>query len=142
MSKSFTLSKISLKDIVTAVLVLYITYKLGLVADSNRFLARIQSSHIVESTGIEPARHALVVVNQMSADLLPKYKMSSLMTCSGHDGRIVYGHIQVGDFICTSQIQLKYGSLMKSGAPGEPGCNKKSVHLSSRTGVSYIYLYQ
>ena len=53
MSRSFTLSKISLKDIVTAVLVLYITYML------------------VESTGIEPARHALVVVNQMSADLLP-----------------------------------------------------------------------
>lgn len=47
------------------------------------------------------------------------------MTCSGHDGRIVYGLIQVGDFISTSQIQLKYGSLMKSGAPGEPGCNKR-----------------
>ena len=29
MSKSFTLSKMSLKDIVIAVLVLYITYKLG-----------------------------------------------------------------------------------------------------------------
>ena len=56
MSKSFTLSKMSLKDIVTAVLVLYITYKLGLVADSNRLLARVQSSHIVESTGIEPVR--------------------------------------------------------------------------------------
>ena len=53
--------------------------------------------------------------------------MSSLVTCSGRDGRIVYGHIQVGDFICTSQIQLKYGSLMRSGTPGELMCNKKSV---------------
>jgi hypothetical protein len=53
------------------------------------------------------------------------------MTCSGHDGRIVYGLIQVGDFISTSQIQLKYGSLMKSGAPGEPGCNKKSSMCSA-----------
>ena len=73
---------------------------------------------------------------------LTSLKMSSLMTCSGHDGRIVYGLIQVGDFISTSQIQLKYGSLMRSGAPGEPGCNKKSVHLSSRTGVFCIHLYQ
>ena len=56
MSKSFTLSKMSFKDIVIAVLVLYITYKL------------------VESTGIEPVRYAFVIVNQMSADLLPKYK--------------------------------------------------------------------
>ena len=52
--------------------------------------------------------------------------MSSLMTCSGRDGRIVYGHIQVGDFICTSQIQLKYGSLMRSDTPGELMCYKKS----------------
>nr|DAH97329.1 MAG TPA: hypothetical protein [Bacteriophage sp.] len=64
------------------------------------------------------------------------------MTCSGRDGRIVYGRIQVGDFICTSQIQLKYGSLMRSGTPGELMCYKKSEDLSSRTGVFYIYLYQ
>ena len=48
------------------------------------------------------------------------------MTCSGHDGRIVYGLIQVGDFIRTSQIQLKYGSLMRSVTPGELMCYKKS----------------
>lgn len=41
------------------------------------------------------------------------------MTCSGRDEQIVYGLIQVGDFICTSQIQLKYGSLMRSGSSGE-----------------------
>ena len=41
------------------------------------------------------------------------------MTCSGRDGRIVYGLIQVGDFIRTSQIQLKYGSLMRYGSSGE-----------------------
>ena len=52
--------------------------------------------------------------------------MSSLMTCSGRDGRTVYGRIQVGDFICTSQIQLKYGSLMRSVTPGELMCYKKS----------------
>ena len=42
------------------------------------------------------------------------------------DGRTVYGRIQVGDFICTSQIQLKYGSLMRSVTPGELMCYKKS----------------
>ena len=126
MSKSFTLSKMSLKDIVIAVLVLYITYKL------------------VEYTGVEPVLPSSTLGRSPFSvrTYIPQIKMSSLMTCSGHDGRIVYGLIQVGDFISTSQIQLKYGSLMKSGAPGEPGCNKKSVHLSSRTGVSYIYLYQ
>ena len=63
MSKSFTLSKMSLKDIVIAVLVLYITYKLGLGADSNRFLARIQSSHIVESIGFEPINRVVFLLS-------------------------------------------------------------------------------
>lgn len=41
------------------------------------------------------------------------------MTCSGRDEQIVYGLIQVGDFICTSQIQLKYGTLMRFGSSEE-----------------------
>ena len=67
----------SLKDIVIAVLVLYITYKL------------------VDGTGVEP----VIPVRKVCTDYLEyyhPYKMSSLMTCSGRDGRIVYGHIQVG----------------------------------------------
>mgnify|MGYP007064900456 CR=1 FL=1 len=52
----------------------------------------------VESSGIEPERYALVIVNLMSADFTPQIKMSSLMTCSGPEPTvwIVYGHIQVG----------------------------------------------
>lgn len=50
------------------------------------------------------------------------------MTCSGRDGRIVYGLVQVGDFIRTSQIQLKYGSLMRSGS---------SVELRSKRICTY-----
>ena len=45
MSKSFTLSKISLKDIVIAVLVLYITYKL------------------VESIGFEPISRVVFLLS-------------------------------------------------------------------------------
>ena len=45
MSKSFTLSKISLKDIVIAVLVLYITYKL------------------VESIGFEPINRVVFLLS-------------------------------------------------------------------------------
>lgn len=56
MSKSFTLSKMSLKDIVIAVLVLYITYKL------------------VDGTGVEPAVPVRKACNRLSRILPPKYK--------------------------------------------------------------------
>lgn len=53
MSKSFTLSKMSFKDIVIAVLVLYITYKL------------------VDGTGVEPAVPVPKACNRLSRILPP-----------------------------------------------------------------------
>ena len=72
MSKSFTLSKMSLKDIVIAVLVLYITYKLGASCGFEPLPCKDPSSHVVESAGIEPARHALVVVTPDVCRLTPQ----------------------------------------------------------------------
>nr|DAL65347.1 MAG TPA_asm: hypothetical protein [Caudoviricetes sp.] len=64
--------------------------------------------------------------------------MSSLMTCSGRDEQIVYGLIQVGDFIRTSQIQLKYGSLMRFGSPEELGSKKYAPILTDR---SFLHIF-
>ena len=44
--------------------------------------------------GIEPCLHSVTMIQLTT--YYQRYKLSSLMTCSGRDGRIVYGHIQVG----------------------------------------------
>ena len=61
------------------------------------------------------------------------------MTCSGRDEQIVYGLIQVGDFIRTSQIQLKYGSLMRSGSSGK--LRSKKEYAPILTDRSFLHIF-